>query len=401
MTQPIELPVLRLQEGRDRRVRNGHPWIYSNEIQMTPAAKALPPGQLVRVLDAGGTNLGIFGFNSHTLIAARLMAHDPRVVIDTGLLATRLRRALELRQRFFPTPHYRLIHAEADGFPGLVVDRYGDVLAVQLNTAMMEALRAPLLVALQEVLQPRAIVLRNDSSSRTLEGLALDTEIAKADPELDLTKPIEILENGGRFLVDVLDGQKTGWFYDQRDNRAAAAHLAKGARVLDVYTYAGGFGVQAGLAGASEVVLVDRSRPALDRGLAAAELNGVANVSAMQGDGVFVMDQLFTDKERFGLVIADPPAFVKSKKDLNAGLRGYRKMIRSAASVVTPGGFLLAASCSHAVDVEAFTNEMRAGLAKAGRTGRILRQAGAGPDHPVHPFLPESAYLKAILVQLD
>lgn len=396
-----DLPLVRLQEGRERRVRNGHPWIYSNEIQMTPAVKALPPGGLVRVEDAQGTALGTFGFNPHTLIAARVMSRDPRVTVDTGLLATRLRRALDLRQRLFPTPHYRLIHAEADGFPGLVVDRYGDILSVQLNTAMMEALRAPLLAALREVVQPRAIVLRNDSPSRTLEGLELGSETAFAEDGVDLTQPVEILENGGRFLVDVLEGQKTGWFYDQRDNRAAAARMAGGGRVLDVYTYAGGFGVQAGLAGATEVVLVDRSRPALDRGLAAAELNGVKNVSAMQGDGVFVMDQLAGDKERFDLVIADPPAFVKSKKDLNVGLRGYRKMIRAAGSVVAPGGSLLVASCSHAVDMEAFTNEMRAGLAKAGRSGRILRQAGAGADHPVHPFLPESAYLKAILLQLD
>ncbi len=396
-----DLPLVRLQEGRERRVRNGHPWIYSNEIQMTPAVKALPPGGLVRVEDAQGTALGTFGFNPHTLIAARVMSRDPRVTVDTGLLATRLRRALDLRQRLFPTPHYRLIHAEADGFPGLVVDRYGDILSVQLNTAMMEALRAPLLAALREVLSPRAIVLRNDSPSRTLEGLELGSDVAFAEEGVDLSQPVEILENGARFLVDVLEGQKTGWFYDQRDNRAAAARMAGGGRVLDVYTYAGGFGVQAGLAGATEVVLVDRSRPALDRGLAAAELNGVKNVSAMQGDGVFVMDQLAGDKERFDLVIADPPAFVKSKKDLNVGLRGYRKVIRAAASVVAPGGSLLVASCSHAVDMEAFTNEMRAGLAKAGRSGRILRQAGAGADHPVHPFLPESAYLKAILLQLD
>lgn len=401
MTGMTDLPLVRLQEGRERRVRNGHPWIYSNEIQMTPAVKALPPGGLVRVEDAQGTALGTFGFNPHTLIAARVMSRDPRVTVDTGLLATRLRRALDLRQRLFPTPHYRLIHAEADGFPGLVVDRYGDILSVQLNTAMMEALRAPLLAALREVVQPHAIVLRNDSPSRTLEGLELGSETAFAEDGVDLTQPVEILENGGRFLVDVLEGQKTGWFYDQRDNRAAAARMAGGGRVLDVYTYAGGFGVQAGLAGATEVVLVDRSRPALDRGLAAAELNGVKNVSAMQGDGVFVMDQLAGDKERFDLVIADPPAFVKSKKDLNVGLRGYRKMIRAAASVVAPGGSLLVASCSHAVDMEAFTNEMRAGLAKAGRSGRILRQAGAGADHPVHPFLPESAYLKAILLQLN
>lgn len=396
-----DLPLVRLQDGRERRVRNGHPWIYSNEIQMTPAVKALPPGSLVRVEDAHGTALGTFGFNPHTLIAARVMSRDPRVTVDTGLLATRLRRALELRERLFPTPHYRLIHAEADGFPGLIVDRYGDILSVQLNTAMMEALRAPLLLALREVVQPRAIVLRNDSPSRTLEGLELGSETAFAEDGVDLTQPVEILENGARFLVDVLEGQKTGWFYDQRDNRAAAARMAGGGRVLDVYTYAGGFGVQAGMAGATEVVLVDRSRPALDRGLAAAELNGVKNVSAMQGDGVFLMDQLAGDKERFELVIADPPAFVKSKKDLNVGLRGYRKVIRAAASVVAPGGSLLVASCSHAVDMEAFTNEMRAGLAKAGRSGRILRQAGAGADHPVHPFLPESAYLKAILLQLD
>ncbi len=391
-------PVIRFQPGRDRRMANGHPWAFSNEIDMTAEAKALPPGTLVDILSADGAGLGVGMFNPRTLIAVRRVSRQARQAVDADFLAGRIARALALRDRLFPDPYYRLIHAEADDLPGLIIDRYGPVLVVQQNTAGMDLLREPLLAALHRVLAPEAILLRNDSPARELEGLKLGIETAHGT----VPDRVTLVENGCRFTVDVGEGQKTGWFFDQRDNRAAAARLAAGGRVLDVYSYAGGFGVQAAVAGAAEVTCIDRSKLALSLVETAADLNGVADrVRTLLGDGAQAMERLAADGERFDLVIADPPAFVKTKKDLAAGLKAYRKMVRLAAGLVKPDGFLLAASCSHHVDPEAFANEVRAGLAKAGRIGRILRRAGAGADHPVHAFLPESAYLKAELMQLD
>lgn len=389
-------PQIRFAKGRARRFRGGHPWAFSNEIEMTPEAKALPPGTLVTLVDAGDEKLGVATFNPHSLIAARVLDRDWTRVVDVAFLATRLRAAQALRDMLFDGPCYRLIHSEADGLPGLVVDRYGDVLSVQVNTAGMERLTPLLLAALAEVLAPRAVVLRNDSPVRGLEGLALEHKVAVGD----LDGPVELVENGARFLADLTGGQKTGWFYDQRDNRAFVAKLAKGRRVLDVYTYAGGFAVQAALAGATAVTAVDRSEHSLALAEGAAKLNNVA-VSCVRAEAFAEMARLDAAGERFGVVVVDPPAFVKSRKDLQSGAKGYRKMARLAAPLVEPGGFMLAASCSHHMPAELFAEEIAHGLAQAGRSGRVLRVAGAAPDHPLHPQLPESAYLKALVLQLD
>ncbi|NFV80957.1 class I SAM-dependent rRNA methyltransferase [Magnetospirillum aberrantis] len=389
-------PLVRFAKGRARRFRGGHPWAFSNEIEMTPELKALPPGSLVTLVDAGDEKLGVATFNPHSLIAARVLDRDWSRVVDAAFLAERLRRAVDLRGMLFDGPYYRLIHSEADCLPGLVVDRYGDVLSVQVNTAGMERLTPLLLDALAEVLAPRAVVLRNDSPVRGLEGLALEHKVALGD----LDGPVELMENGARFLADLTGGQKTGWFYDQRDNRAFVARLAKGRRVLDVYTYAGGFAVQAALAGAASVTAVDRSEHSLALAEGAAKLNNVA-VSCVRAEAFAEMARLDAAGERFGLVVVDPPAFVKSRKDLHSGAKGYRKMARLAAPLVEPGGFMLAASCSHHMPVEMFAEEIAHGLAQAGRSGRVLRAAGAAPDHPLHPQLPESAYLKALVLQID
>ncbi|MFD2264166.1 class I SAM-dependent rRNA methyltransferase [Lacibacterium aquatile] len=392
------LPILRLQAGRDRRIGSGHPWAYSNEVVMDAAAKALPPGSLVRVDAAEGGALGLATFNPHTLIAARLLTRDLGATIDEAFLAGKFKAALALRDALYDAPYYRLVHAEADGLPGLIVDRYGDILTVQMNTAGMNRLREPLIAALTSVLNPRSIVLRNDTPARGIEGLDEETDVL-GDA---IDGPVELIENGVKFAADLVGGQKTGWFYDQRDNRAAAARFAKGGKVLDAFCYAGGFGLTAAVAGAASVEFIDRSKPALDRVLDGAARNGVdGKVRTIAGDAVHVMERKAQDGEKFDVVIADPPAYVKSRKDLGAGLKAYRKMARVAASLVRPGGYLLVASCSHNVEPEAFASEVRAGLARAQRNGRILRSAGAAADHPVHPFLPESAYLKAQLLQLD
>ena len=365
---------------------------------MTPEVKALPAGTVVRVLADDGRALGTALFNPHSLISARLVDREPEAVIDRAFLAARLARALALRERLIDVPHYRLVHAEADGLPGTVVDRFGDVAVVQINTAGMERLTDEFLAALDEVLEPRAVLLKNDGPSRQLEGL--DSYVRPAKGSLD--GPIEVLENGVRFLADPREGQKTGWFYDQRDNRAAVARLADGARVLDLYSYAGGFAVQAAMAGAAEVVAIDRSQPALDLATRAAELNGVSRRCRFRrGEAFDELQRLGDAGERFEIVIADPPAFIKSKKDLHQGARAYRKLARLAAALVAPGGFLFLASCSHHIDAAAFADEVRHGLAAANRSGRVLLSSGAAPDHPVHPFLPETAYLKGMLLQLD
>ena len=389
-------PSLRLAKGRSKRLRAGHPWVFSNEIEMTPEAKALPPGSLVTLIDAGDERLGVATFNPHSLIAARVLSRRAAQSVDSDFLAERLGAALALRQALFDGPFYRLIHSEADGLPGLIVDRYGEVLAVQTNTAGMERLLPQLLAAFDAVLQPRAVVLINDSPVRKLEGLEPEHRMAAGV----LAGPVELVENGCRFVADLADGQKTGWFFDQRDNRAFMARLARNRRVLDLYTYAGGFAIQAALAGAAETVAVDRSEQSLALADRAAALNGVT-VQTVRAEVFAEMERLKAAGELFGVVVADPPAFVKSRKDLGAGAKGYRKMARLAAALVEPGGFLFCASCSHHMPAELFAEEISHGLHLAGRGGRILRTAGAAPDHPVHPLLPESAYLKAMVMQLD
>lgn len=396
-------PIVSLQPERQKRLRAGHPWAYSNEVQMTAAAKALPPGTLVDLQTANGEPLGVAFFNPHPLVAARLVSREPGVAIDRDFLAARLRRALGLREQLFDQPYYRLIHAEADGLPGLIIDRYGDVLVVQCNSAGIARLEAELIAAAREVLDPRAIIRRPDAVARGIEGLPPSSE--ERDEALalgSLDGPVTVIENGARFEVDVLGGQKTGWFFDHRANRAIMAELAKGGRMLDLFAYAGGFGVAAAVAGARSVLMVDSAKPSLERATAAAAANGVAERCAtMVSEGFAAMETLGNAGERYEVVVADPPAFVKSRKDYAVGVRAYRKMTRLAARLVKPAGFLLVASCSHNVEPESFAEEVRAGLIRAGRSGRILKTLGADADHPIHPFLPESAYLKATVLQLD
>ncbi|MBL8699788.1 MAG: class I SAM-dependent rRNA methyltransferase [Alphaproteobacteria bacterium] len=395
---PTPLPTLRLQPGRHKRVRFGHPWVFSNEVVMDAAAKALPAGGLVRLEAAQGEFLGQATFNPHTLIAARVLTVEAAAAIDVEFFAARLSRALALRERLYPGGFYRLVHAEADGLPGLIIDRFGDTLTIQLNTAGMERLRAPLLEALDRLMAPATIVLRNDTPARGLEGLPPAVETLRGAP----ATPLPIDENGLRYFADLGGGQKTGWYYDQRENRALVAGLAAGARVLDAYCYAGGFGLAAAVRGATAVTLLDRSEPALALAAQAATANGVGDRCRFERAEVFeALEAMDAAGTRFDIVVADPPAFVKSRKDLGAGVRGYRKLARLAARLVTPGGFLFIASCSHHVEPAMFAEQVAHGLDDTGRAARILRSVGAGCDHPVHPHLPESAYLKGQLLQLD
>jgi 23S rRNA (cytosine1962-C5)-methyltransferase len=395
---PAVRPSVVLLPGRHRRTEGGHPWVYSNEVRMDAAAKALAPGTLVTLRRADDGAFGVGMFNPHSLLAARLLDRDAGRPIGRRFMSRRLERALRLRERLFAAPYYRLVHAEADGLPGLVVDRFGAVLVVQANAAGMDRLEPVVLDALEAMLQPEAIVLRNDSPARALEGLLPETRIARGS----IDGPVEVHENDAVFPIDPLAGQKTGWFFDQRDNRRFIAALARDARVLDLYCFTGGFAVLAACAGAAAVLGLDTSEPALSLAAEAAAHNGVGETcSFRRGEAFGEAARLAASGERFGVVIADPPAFAKSRREVPAALRGYRKLARLAAALTASGGILFLASCSYNVGEAEFAEAVRRGLADAGRSGRILRIAGADADHPIHPALPETSYLKTLTLALD
>ncbi|GAB5470732.1 MAG: class I SAM-dependent rRNA methyltransferase [Rhodospirillales bacterium] len=393
-----DLPTLSLLPGQHKRLAQGYPWVYSNEVAMNAEARALPPGSLVRLLTAKGESLGLALFNRNALVAARLIARSPKQRIDAAFFAKILQRALTLRDGLYREPFYRLIHAEADGLPALIVDRYGESLVVQLNAAGMETLKAPLLEALEGLLKPRCILLNDEAGLRQAEGLPAGERLIKGQPD----DPLPLRENGLACLARISGGQKTGWFYDQRDNRAWIARFAAGRRVLDAYCYAGGFALNAAQDGASEVLGLDRSESALALAREAAALNGLETRCRFEKEEVFAgLGRLAREGQLFDLMIVDPPAFVKGRKELAQGLKGYRKLARLAAQVTAPQGLLFMASCSQPVEARRFTEAVALGLQDAGRQSRILRLSGAAADHPTHPLLPESAYLKALTLALD
>ena len=398
-TNPVlmERPTLRLQPGQGRRLRAGAPWVFSNEITIKPEYRQFPPGGIVRLESEDGARLGSFMFNPHSLIAARLLDRDPDAVIDRAWLTDRLRDAIALRARITDTPYHRLVHAEADRLPGLIVDRYDDVLVIQANSAGMDRLQAEIAAVLVELLPVRAIVARNDASARRQENLTDTVALLHGTDARALVK-----EGDVRFPIDPLTGQKTGWFFDQRPNRDQMAALAPGARVLDVFCHVGAFGLRCARAGAAHVTLVDSSGPALELARQAAGLNGVSErVGIARADAFDKLTELDHAGEKFDIVVCDPPAFAKSKKDAAAGLRAYGRLARLAAAIVAPSGFLFMASCSHHAPLTEWSAQLASGLFRARREGRIIFTSGAGPDHPVHPHLPETAYLKAQLFQLS
>ncbi|MDR3537422.1 MAG: class I SAM-dependent rRNA methyltransferase [Acetobacteraceae bacterium] len=396
MTEPAERPVLHLAAGQGRRLKAGSPWVFSNELKMLPEYRRMEPGCLVRLEADDAPRLGTFMFNPHSLIAARLLDRDPAAVIDAAWVRRRLASALALRARVCDTDYHRLVHAEADGLPGLIVDRYGDVAVLQANTAGMDRLTPQIVEALTALLPLRAVVARNDAAARRHEGLAESVALLVGEDAAAV-----VVEGGVRFPVDPLSGQKTGWFFDQRPNRDRVAALAGGARVLDVCCHVGAFGLRCAAAGAAQVTLVDASAPALALAQQAADLNGLSDrVSVRRDDAFEALAACANAGERFDVVICDPPAFAKSRKDAEAGLRAYGRLARLAAAVVTPGGFLFLASCSHHAALDAWAAQNAFGLFRARREGRLLFTGGAGPDHPVHPHLPETAYLKAQLFQV-
>lgn len=386
---------LRLIAKADRRVRLGHNWIFSNEVdtQTTPLS-AFSPGELARVVDVGRNPVGLAYVNPNALIAGRVLTRDVRASIDVKWFAQRIARALELREKIYAAPYYRMVYGESDGLPGIVVDRYGEVCVAQLNTAGALALREPFITALTQAIAPKGLLLRNAGSTRGLEGIEpLDQALG------DVPDRIEIVENDMRIEAPLRAGQKTGYFYDQRDNRMRLRRYVKpGDRVLDVFSYVGSWSVSAYIAGASEVTCVDQSELALEYADVNARRIG-REIDGLVGDALEVMTGLHAERRRYDVVILDPPALVKRRKDASAGERHYRRLHEAAFRLLKEDGFLITASCSHHLPAERLSRLALDAAQETGRRLQVLERHGHGPDHPVHPAMPETEYLKALFLR--
>ena len=394
----MTLPALRLKANADRRLRAGHLWVYSNEIDVAATPLNLfQPGDQAVLEAAGGKALGIVAMSPNNLICARLLSRDTKHMLDKSLLVHRLNVALSLRERLFDKPFYRLVYGDSDLLPGLVVDRFGDHLVVQLASAAMERARDAVIEALVQVLKPRGILFKNDSSARDAEGLEryVDTAFGMVPDWIDLE------ENGVKFQAPVLEGQKTGWFYDHRMNRARLAPYVKGKRVLDLFSYIGGWGVQAAAFGASEVFCVDASGFALDGVERNAALNEVAEkVTCVEGDVFAALKELKAAEERFDVIVADPPAFLKRKKDIKNGEAAYRRLNETAMRMLNKDGILVSASCSMHLEEDNLQNILLTSARHLDRNIQLLERGAQGPDHPVHPAIAETRYIKSLTVRL-
>ncbi len=392
------LPVLVLNAQADRRLKLGHLWIYSNEVDTARSPlKQFEMGQQALVTTNSGKPLGIALMNPTSLICGRIINRDESHPLNKSLLVHRFKQALALRELTFSEPYYRLVYGDSDLLPGLVVDRFGDYLVVQIAGAGMELVKNDIIDALVQVLKPEGILLSNDHSARALENLPEYTEVVYGS----VPEAVELIENGTRFMAPIHGGQKTGWFYDHRVNRAQLQQYVKGKRVLDVFSYIGGWGVQAAKAGASEVVCVDASESALDGVEQNAALNGVEDiVSTIQGKAIDVLKHLIAENERFDIVVLDPPAFIKKRKDQKAGEAAYRHINELGMRLLGRDGLLVSASCSMHLGKDTLVEIVRAAGRHLDRHVQIIGQGGQGPDHPVHPAIPETDYLKAVFARV-
>lgn len=394
----MSLPALKLKAHEERRLREGHLWIYSNEVDVaaTPL-KNFSAGAQVRVLDSRDKCLGIATVNPNTLICGRLISRDDKYPLNKSLLVHRLQIALSLREMMYVEPYYRLVYGDSDFLPGLVIDRFGAICVVQIASAGMERVKGEIVEALQKVLAPAGILFKNDGKMREVEGLASYVEVAAGV----VPDEVPLLENGVKFLAPVQGGQKTGWFYDHRESRAELARLVKGKRVLDVFSYVGGWGVQAAAFGAAEVVCVDASAAALAMVSKNAALNGVGDkVKTLQGDAFDILGSLKQAGEKFDVVVLDPPAFITRRKDHKNGLAAYRRANELAMRLVEKDGLLVSGSCSLHLAREELVDTLRACARHLDRQAQIIHHGHQGSDHPVHPAIPETDYLKAIFARI-
>ena len=394
-----DLPIIRLAPKTNARaLRWGAPWVYADEVVMDRRTKGIAAGSIVLLQDNERQDIGLAGFNANSKIIARVLERDTSVPIDRAWLTAKLQRALALRQDLFNTPYYRLIHAEADGLPGVIIDRFGDVAVIQPNAAWAEVLLPDLAQALVAVTGVTTVVKNATGRSRGLEGLSEETLVLQGSLDALIAVPM----NGATYLADVIEGQKTGLFYDQRPNHALAARLAKGKTMLDVFAHVGGFALAALAQGAVSALAVDSSAAALDLATQGARLSGVADkLSTQQSDAFDAMTALAADGRIFDVVVCDPPAFAPNKAALEAGLRAYERVARLGAALTQKDGYLLLCSCSHAADLAKFRDACLRGIGKAGRKAQIVATGAAGSDHPTHPYLAETSYLKALFLRLD
>jgi len=388
-----------LKKGEDRRLRVGHLWVFSNEIDVKRSPlTSFYPGQPVSVADAGGRVLGTGYVNPASLIAVRMVSRRTGEELNADLLRKRLADALDLRERMFDRPFYRLCHGEGDILPGLVADRHGDHVVCQITTAGMDRQTDALLEVLEDLLHPASILLDNDTASRSLEGLDRFQKAAFGT----VPEETQVEENGMTYTVPLTSGQKTGWFYDQRMNRAALVPFVQsrpGCSVLDAFCYAGAFGALAASRGAGTVSFMDASSHALSFARRNAEASGT-DVETWHGDALSLLAEMRREGRTFDVVCLDPPAFIKRKKDARQGLEAYARVNELGMDLVKPGGLLMTCSCSHHLEADALRGVVTRAAGKRRRHARLLYQGFQGPDHPIHPAMPETAYLKAFLFQL-
>ncbi|MEL0435868.1 RSP_2647 family RNA methyltransferase [Phycobacter sp. K97] len=397
---PTRARVKLMPKANARAIRHGFPWVYANELVTDRRTRKLAPGTLAVLEDEAARPMGLVAVNPESKIIARMLDRDPEAVIDQAWFAARLQRAQEMRAQLYDAPYYRLVHAEADGLPGVVIDRFGEACVVQPNAAWAEAHLEALTAALAEVTGATVILKNASGRTRGLEGLDDQNATLLGETPSD---PVPVVMNAATYMADLTGGQKTGLFFDQRENHAFAARLvAPGAKVLDVFSHVGGFGLAMLAAGAAHATCVDGSAAALDlAGQGAAAAGWQDRFTARQGDAFDVLTALGAEGARFDVVICDPPAFAPSKNALEAGLRAYERVAKLAAPLVASGGYLGLCSCSHAADLTRFRNASARGIGKAGRRGQLIHTGYAGPDHPQMPQLAESGYLKAVFFRLD
>ncbi len=398
MTTP-PLSVLRLKPKADaRRIRHGHPWAWSDELVLDRRSKAIPAGTIAVLEDADRQRLALGIASPAQKIAFRVLDRDPDAEINADWMHARLSAALNARNALYDHPYYRLIHAEGDALPGLIVDRFDDVLVLQPNAIWLEERIDLIADILLDLTGTKTLVKNGTSRARALEGLEEELSVLHGTAP---DGPIHVPMNGATYLADVMEGQKTGLFFDQRPNHAFVANMAKDARVLDVFSHVGGFALAALAGGAAEALSVDASTPALTLAAGGAEAMGVSDRFATRaGDAFAVMEALAGESAKFDIVVADPPAFAPSKNALSQGLRAYERVARLAASLVAPGGTLVLCSCSHAAELPKFRQACLRGMGRAGRDPRQIYTGFAGPDHPQHPSLSETGYLKALAFRL-
>lgn len=392
----MTLPVLYLRKGAERRLRAGHLWVYSNEVDTRRSPLAgFEAGSQAELRAANDKALGTVFVNPHTLICARLISRDARHGMTPQRLEQRLENALVLREKLFQKPFYRWVFGDSDGLSGLVIDRFDDTVVIQISTAGMELLKDAIVRAVQRLIHPAAIVLKNDGKMRKVEGLDSYVEQAHG-PETSL---LRVEENGVRFEVDLADGQKTGWFYDHRMNRQRLQAYAPGKRVLDVFSYVGGWGVQAASAGASHVTCVDSSSSAIDAVHHNAALNGLENVETLEGDAFEALKALCDEKEKFDVVVLDPPALIPRRRDQKAGEQAYARLNQLGLRLLDRDGLLVSASCSMHLSQEKLVDILRGSGRKIDRFVQLLEQGHQAPDHPVIPGIPETDYIKSCFVR--